>query len=40
MLHDITIFCVIVDYLYQYKEFKCKMCGVWCNGVKVLVEHF
>ena len=27
------------DYLYQYKEFKCKMCDVRCNGVKVLLGH-
>ena len=27
------------DYLYQYQEFKCKMCDVRCNGVKVLLEH-
>ena len=27
------------DYLYKHKEFKCKMCDVRCNGVKVLLEH-
>ena len=26
-------------YLYQYKEFKGKMCDVRCNGVKVLLKH-
>ena len=27
------------DYLYKHKDFKCKMCDVKCNGVKVLLEH-